>query len=231
MYKFNLLRISILVSLILLLSLTISFGQEQKVRKSPLEDLIRQRMQKKGNAQTQRRNAEAEEEVLEEELQEVEGVVETADPNKPVDPFLIIDREGKNESREWIFGTQEGRLLLSKRVQGQVLSELNYIRKAAEVEGATQTIEAIDRVIANRNQRFDGIAKRIREERAKATQDQAVNPRQNVRGRGTTGTGRGGRGSTGTGRGATRGQQEPGPRGRMYQGQGQQSTRGGQNGY
>ncbi|MHC4187558.1 MAG: hypothetical protein ACYSRQ_05125 [Planctomycetota bacterium] len=147
-----------------------------------------------------------------------------------MDPFLAIDREGKNESREWIFGTQEGRLLLSKRVQGQVLSELNYIRKAAETEGATQTIEAIDRIIANRNQRFDRIAKRIREERAKATQDQGVNGRQNVRGRGATSTGRGGRGSAGTGRGV-RGQQEPGPRGRMYQGEDQQTTRGRQNGY
>jgi hypothetical protein len=229
MYKFNLLRISVLVSLILFLCLTISFGQEQKERRPRLDEIIRQKMQKKGNAQTQRGAAEVEEE-LKDELQEKEADVETADPNKPVDPFLAIDREGKNESREWIFGTQEGRLLLSKRVQGQVLSELNYIRKAAETEGATQTIEAIDRIIASRNQRFDRIAKRIREERAKATQDQGVNGRQNVRGRGATSTGRGGRGSAGTGRGV-RGQQEPGPRGRMYQGEGQQTTRGRQNGY
>jgi hypothetical protein len=230
MYKFNLLRISVLVSLILLLCLSISFGQERKVQRSPLEDIIRQKIQKKGSAQTQHKEAEVENEEIEEGLQETEGVVEAADPNKPVDPFLAIDREGKNESREWVFGKQEDNLMLSKRVQSQVLAELNYIRKAAESEGATQTIEAIDRVIANRNQRFDGIAKRIREERTKATQDQGLNGRQNVRGRGTTGTGRGGRGTTGTVRGA-RGQQEPGPRARTYQGQGQQTTRGRQDGY
>jgi len=154
---------------------------------------------------------------------------EPVDPNKPVDPFAGVERGGNSEMREWIYGQQEDRLALSRRVQSQITEELNYIRKAAEAEGSTQTLAAIDKVIADRKQRFDRIAKRIREERAKATQDQGVNGRQNVRGRGATGTGRG---ATGTGRGATRGSQEPGPRGRMYQGgQGQQPTRGRQNGY
>jgi hypothetical protein len=44
MYKFNLLRISVLVSLILFLCLTISFGQEQKERRPRLDEIIRQKM-------------------------------------------------------------------------------------------------------------------------------------------------------------------------------------------
>ncbi|MHC4255251.1 MAG: hypothetical protein ACYSUL_06465 [Planctomycetota bacterium] len=226
MYKFNLLRISVLVSIVLLLCMTASFGQEQKdSKRQTLADLIRQSMMKKGggeNAQRQGAETEEEEEGLDEFDDEFAAETEPIDPNKPVDPFAGVERGGKSEMREWIYGQQEDRLALSRRVQSQITEELNYIRKAAEAEGSTQTLAAIDKVIANRKERFDRIAKRIREERAKATKTQGVNPRQNVRGRG----------ATGTGRGATRGQQEPGPRGRMYQGgQGQQPTRGRQNGY
>jgi hypothetical protein len=163
----------------------------------------------------------------EQELQEEQAEAEPVDPNKPKDPFEKIVREGKTEMREWIYGKHEDRISLAKRTQDQVTAELNYILKAAEAEGATQTIEAINKVMANRKDRFDRVALRIREERAKAAQNQDTNnTRQNVRGRGGTGTGRGG---ATTGR--TRGQQDTGTgtRGRIQPGQ--PSTRGRQNGY
>jgi hypothetical protein len=235
MCKFNLLRISVLVSLILL-CLTASFGQDEKKRRPSMADLFRQSMEnKKGRAAGNNKGVHeeefgAEDEELEQELEEKQVAAEIVDPNKPKDPLDSIEREGKNEMREWIYGKQEDRIALAKRAQDQVTAELNYIRKVAEAEGAKQTIEAIDKVIANRKERFDRIAQRIRQERAKAAQNQdTTNTRQNVRGRGSTGTGRGG-GAT-TGRGQIRGQQDTGTRGRMPQGQDQQSTRGRQNGY
>jgi hypothetical protein len=223
MCKFNLLRISVLVSLILCLCLTVSFGQEKKQSRPRLDELIRQTMQKDvGKAPrrgAQEKEAEAEEELKEFE-EELEADAEPEDPNKPLEPFERIVRGGKSEMREWLFGNQEDRLALAKQVQSQVIQELNYIRKAAEAEGAEQTIAAIDKVTANRKERFDSITKRILEARAKATQNQSTDTRQGVRGRG----------ATGTGRGQPRGQEGLGPRGRIYQGQGQRGSGTRQNG-
>jgi hypothetical protein len=244
MRKFNLLRIFVSVVVILCLCLAASFAQEQKQRRPTMAEMLRKSFENKRGGATEDNKGVGDEESgeadkeFEQEMLEEQTDAKTVDPNKPKDPFDAVEREGKNESREWIYGTQENRLALSRQVQSQITAELNYIRKAAEAEGAQQTLEAIDKVIANRKVRFTRIDTRIREERAKATQNQNSDARQGVRGRAATGTGRGatGRGgTTGTGRGGaatgrTRGQQEAGPRGRMYQGQGQQGTRGSQNG-
>ncbi|MHC4758668.1 MAG: hypothetical protein ACYTE8_08420 [Planctomycetota bacterium] len=233
MRKFNLLRVSVVGILILCLCLTLSFGQQEKKPRVSMDQLIRQSFEKqKGTpaSEPQNQDTQAKQEQLEEGLNAQEQLQPEKDPNKPVDPFTVIDREGKNEMREWIYGKQDDRLALSKRVQDQVTAELNYIRKAAQTEGAAQTLEAIDKIIANRNERFDRINKRVREEKIKAQQSQPADTRQGIRGRGATGTGRG---TTGTGRGATRGNQNEnvGPRGRMYQGQGTRSSGTRQNGY
>ncbi|MHC4842667.1 MAG: hypothetical protein ACYTFM_07055 [Planctomycetota bacterium] len=238
MRKFDLLRIFVSVTVILCLCLAVSFAQEQKERRPTMAEMLRKSFEKKRGGAAEDIQGVGDEESgeedkeFEQEMQEEQAGAETVDPNKPKDPFDVVERGGKDESREWIYGTQENRLSLSRQVQSQITAELNYIRKTAEAEGAQQTLAAIDKVITNRKARFARIETRIREERAKATQNQNSDTRQGVRGRAATGTGRGttgtGRGGTTTGR--TRGQQEAGPRGRMYQGQGQQGTRGRQNG-
>jgi hypothetical protein len=236
MRKFNLLRIFVSVTVILCLCLAVSFAQEQKERRPTMAEMLRKSFEKKRGGAAEDIQGVGDEESgeedkeFEQEMQEEQAGAETVDPNKPKDPFDVVERGGKDESREWIYGTQENRLALSRQVQSQITAELNYIRKAAEAEGAQQTLEAIDKVIANRKVRFTRIDTRIREERAKATQNQNSDARQGVRGRAATGTGRGATGRGGAATGRTRGQQEAGPRGRMYQGQGQQGTRGSQNG-
>jgi len=217
MGKFNLLRIALFGTIITCLCLAVSFGQPQQNRRPSLADMIRQQMENKKRGPVRESEGVHEQEFDQED--EAEEDMETEDPNKPIDPFKVVDREGKEEMREWIHGKQEDRLLLSNHVQDQVMAELNYIRTFAELEGAEQTLAAIDKVVASRKERFDRIAQRIREEQAKAAQNQNANTRQNIRGRGATTSGR----SRG------RGQQQAGPRGRIYQGQ--QNTRGRQNGY
>jgi len=229
MGKFNLLRIAVFGTIITCLCLAVSFGQQQKNQRPSLADLLQQRMgggksapasESKGVHEKEfgEEDVELDDEGLE-EFEDAEEAYEDDDPNKPKDPFDAIDREAQLEMREWIHGKPENRTVLSRRVQDQVIAELNYIRTFAEMEGAEQTLAAIDKVIASRKDRFDRIAQRIREEQAKAAQNENANTRQNIRGRGATTSGR----SRG------RGQQQAGPRGRIYQGQ--QSTRGRQNGY
>lgn len=88
----------------------------------------------------------------------------TADPNaadaKPkefqdLDKTLkSIDRDSREEMREWMKNNDENRIDLAKAVQKQVEAELNLIRKLAAAEGCGGTTVAIDRLLALRLARF-----------------------------------------------------------------------------
>ena len=76
-----------------------------------------------------------------------------------------VKREGEKEIRAWLRGEIENKPRLAEAVQEQVAAELNFIREFAVEEGAVKTTEAVDRLLAGRNERFEEITKRMEEER------------------------------------------------------------------
>jgi len=100
-----------------------------------------------------------------------------ADPNVAADPNKTrlkvfkgleealerVDKDSQREIREWMRSTVENRLNLTKAVQKQVISELNFIREFAVEEGAVKTTEAIDRLLASREERFEKIINKMEE--------------------------------------------------------------------
>ena len=86
-------------------------------------------------------------------LQELEGALER------------LKRESEKEIHAWMRGEIENKARLAEAVQEQATAELNFIREFAVEEGAVKTTEAVDRLLAGRNERFGEIAKRMEEER------------------------------------------------------------------
>ena len=72
-----------------------------------------------------------------------------------------INRESQKEIRLWMHTGVENRKGLAKAVQKQVVTELSFIRDFALEEGAVRTVEAIDRLLADRNERFEKMVKRM----------------------------------------------------------------------
>jgi len=104
-----------------------------------------------------------------------------ADVNATTDPNVVRARieqfeglqealnevtwEGKNEMREWGRGADENRLDLLHAVQEQVTAEFNLLRKLAVEEGAVKTTAAIDGLLADRQERFGKIIKKMERDR------------------------------------------------------------------
>ena len=76
-----------------------------------------------------------------------------------------VTRTGKNEMREWTQGTAEDKLDLVQAVQEQVTAEFNFLRELAVEEGAVKTTAAIDGLLADRQERFGKIIKKMERDR------------------------------------------------------------------
>jgi len=92
-------------------------------------------------------------------------VNETTVSYKPLDPFAKLQQNGQQELRAWIHSKDEERIGLVNNVQSQFNSELAYIRQIAMQEGAAKTVNAIDKVVAERKKRMDTVVQRIKEVR------------------------------------------------------------------
>ena len=76
--------------------------------------------------------------------------------------WKALSQQAQKETRAWVPGGanwNKGKLV--EAVQAQVVAELYFIRKAAVEEGATKTVEAIDRVLEARKERFDNITEKL----------------------------------------------------------------------
>lgn len=76
--------------------------------------------------------------------------------------WKALSQQAQKETRAWVpGGANWNKGKLAEAVQAQVVMELNFIRKAAVEEGATKTVEAIDRVLEARKERFNKIAEKL----------------------------------------------------------------------
>lgn len=78
-----------------------------------------------------------------------------------------VNQQSQREMREWMRGTTEKRINLTKAVQRQAAVEFNFIREIAAKEGAVKTTEAIDLLLASRKERFAKLVKQMEEEAKK----------------------------------------------------------------
>jgi len=84
-------------------------------------------------------------------------------------------RSGR-EKRLWTYGRTLDRARLVRAVQTQVEAELNVIRQLAVEEGAVETTEVIDRILAARNERVEQIIERL-----ESAEEQGRNTRRRSR--------------------------------------------------
>lgn len=81
--------------------------------------------------------------------------------------FENIKRGGQREERGWIQLKAEEKTDLIKAVRDQVLNELNVLREIAIEEEAVKTTAAIDKLLADREERFEKVLKRMEAEEEK----------------------------------------------------------------
>lgn len=81
------------------------------------------------------------------------------------DALRQVTRRSKDEMREWARGPAEDRLDLVQAVQEQVTAEFDFLRELAIEEGAVKTTAAIDGLLAERQERFGKIVKKMERDR------------------------------------------------------------------
>lgn len=85
-------------------------------------------------------------------------------------PLEDINEKSKKEIRAWMRRAAEDKISLAKAVQKQVTAELNFLRELAVEEGAVKTTEAIDRLLASRQERFEEIIEKMEKRKARLTE-------------------------------------------------------------
>jgi hypothetical protein len=78
-------------------------------------------------------------------------------------PATVLDRQEMALERLRKRSTVEDRVSLEKIVQEQGKAELNFLRELAVEEGALKTIEAVDRLLANKDKRLEQIVEKMEE--------------------------------------------------------------------
>jgi hypothetical protein len=78
--------------------------------------------------------------------------------------FDELKRGGQREGREWMRLKSEEGMNLVKTVQDQLLNELNVLREIAAEEEAVKTTAAIDKLLRDRQERFERVLKRMEAE-------------------------------------------------------------------
>lgn len=84
------------------------------------------------------------------------------------EPLETISKKRKKETRAWMRRGAEDKISLANAVQKQITIELNFLRELAVEEGAAKTTEAIDRLLASRQERFEEIIEKIEKRKEKA---------------------------------------------------------------
>ncbi len=129
-------------------------------------------------------------------------------------PSEPVDRETENEIRLWTQSTIDKREELAKGVHEQIRIEISVIRNVAVEEEAKKTTAAIDGLLLYRQMRFEGLVKKMEEE--KRTLQLTQDPRGGRYGEQTGRSPQSGRyrGRTST-RGGTTGQEQYGQQGQQ----------------
>ncbi len=113
------------------------------------------------------------------DVNSIADVNATADPNTvraKIEEFEVldealeqIDKEGKDEIREWKRRTED-KLELVLAVQKQITAEFNFLRELAVEEGAVKTTAAIDRMLSDRQERYKDVIEKFEKERERLRQ-------------------------------------------------------------
>ena len=116
-----------------------------------------------------------------------------ADANAPADPnagrrrrsfegleeaLENLEPENQAEIREWMAGEVERKVGLMEAVHNRRTVEYKLLRELAVKEGAEETVAAIDRLTEKSDARYEGITKRLGDERRRARREQLQEKRE-----------------------------------------------------
>jgi hypothetical protein len=82
-------------------------------------------------------------------------------------PAEELDPQTQEQMRLWLQAAPDNKLELARQIHPQIQAELSSIRTVAVEENAKKTTAAIDGVLLARQERFDGLVKKIEEQRRK----------------------------------------------------------------
>jgi hypothetical protein len=158
-YIIKRLVISASILLILVLTLVQSFAatQNKKDRGSEHNATQARKSQADSNSVTTEMNSQVDPNVqrIKEEFEELKETLER------------INENSQDEIRQWMSRRIENRIALAKEVHEQVLKELNFIKKIAAEEEATKTIMTINKILDDRQKRFEKMLKEMEQEQEK----------------------------------------------------------------
>lgn len=121
-------------------------------------------------------------------IADVNAVAEPNDPNatrgrwfQELERVLThLDDETQEEIRDWVQMEAERRINVAQRIYDRITEEFNAIREVAVEEKAVNTVEAVDRMLQSRAERFERVLKRLEESRR---EQQRTRGREERRGR------------------------------------------------
>ena len=76
-----------------------------------------------------------------------------------------VKKSGEQEGSQWLRATAENIAVLAKSVHEQGQKELQVLRQIAEQEQATETVKAIDQLLAIRSERYEQVIEKAKDER------------------------------------------------------------------
>jgi len=76
-----------------------------------------------------------------------------------------LDRKGADELPQWFQKESDNRMPLAKNVHDNLMEEIKFIRKLAVEENAKKTIAAIDGLMLRRQQRYENVEEKFRQQR------------------------------------------------------------------
>ncbi len=92
--------------------------------------------------------------------------------------FEELERGSQKEERGWLQLKAEKKTELVKAVQKQLLDELNVLREIAVEEGAVKTTAAIDKLLGDRQERFEKVLERLDVETEKIQRKEQMRERR-----------------------------------------------------
>ena len=92
--------------------------------------------------------------------------------------FEELERGSQKEERGWLQLKAEKKMELVKAVQKQLLDELNVLREIAVEEEAVKTTAAIDKLLGDRQERFEKVLERMDVENEKMQRKEQLRERR-----------------------------------------------------
>jgi hypothetical protein len=148
--------ISMLILLIALFGLIPAFGQPSEDETPQLKEQKEQPTKELEHKNIVDANASADPNTVRAKIKEFEGL------NKALEQ---INKEGKDEIREWTRSRTEDKLDLALAVQKQIIVEFNFLREIAVEERAVKTTAAINKMLLDRQERFKDVIEKLEKER------------------------------------------------------------------